>query len=96
MLDQLRQGFRLPRAETGLALDLENHRDLDTGCALDLVIAVVERFAEAPGEQFAHRGLARSHQSHQEDVPGYRSFAGLYFLSAVVHGAILTEPAGAA
>src|SRR6185369_10762438 len=59
----------LAGAKPGLALDLENERDLHPAALLDLVVRIEEAQLEAPGEEAADGGLAGPHQADQEDVP---------------------------
>ena len=70
---QLLDHGRLARAESRLALQLEDHRDLHPGAAFDHLVRVVERLAQVAREHLPDGGLARPHHAHQEDVLGHRA-----------------------
>ena len=59
---------RLAGTESGLALDIEDDRNLDARACLDLVVGVEEGEAETLREQLADRRLAGAHETHEEDV----------------------------
>ncbi|MND06919.1 hypothetical protein D3C83_285940 [compost metagenome] len=61
------------------------------------MVAVAESLAQALGEQLPDRSLAGAHQTDQEYIAGNGPPAGRRIhVLAVVHGAILTEPASIA
>ena len=88
-LHELGKHLALACAKSGFALDLENHRDAHAGCALDLVIAVVERLAEAAREQLADGCLAGAHQTTRKILPPAPSCSARAVCAD--HAAILSE-----
>ncbi len=64
--DQARDHAALACAELGLAVAGEDFRHRAAGGALDLVVGVDEGEAEADRELAADRGLAGSHQAHED------------------------------
>src|SRR5690606_33798271 len=67
-LGELVDHCRLAAAEAGLALFLEDERDVDARAPLDLLVAVDEVEVEQLRELPPHRGLARAHRSYEEQV----------------------------
>src|SRR5262245_32546173 len=80
---ELRQHAAFAAAKPRFPLDLENDWDLHTGGALDFLIGIEKRLAEALGEQFTNRSLARAHEPYQKDIlagglAAYRPGHGLH------------------
>src|SRR5690606_2610271 len=65
-----RERAAFARAEAGLALAVEDHRDAGPGRGLDVVVDVGEGQAEALGQAPADRALAGAHRSDQDEVGG--------------------------
>src|SRR6185503_18816635 len=69
-LRELADRRRFAGAESGFALDLEDHRDLHPAAPLDLLVAVEEAQLQPPREHPPDRGLAGAHQADEIEVGG--------------------------
>src|SRR6185295_4580653 len=67
--------LRLARAETGFALDVEDHGDAHPAAALDFLVRVEEVALQAPCEQTAHGGLSSAHHADKDQAA--RGFHGV-------------------
>ena len=63
----------LAGTEARFAFDLENHRNAHARAALDLVVAVIEGFAETACEQPADGSLAGAHEADEKNVAAIRA-----------------------
>src|SRR5690606_40719768 len=65
---QVTDGVALAHPEAGLALDIENPRDVGAGALLDDLVGVVKGQAQFVSEQATDSGLACSHGTDEKDV----------------------------
>ena len=84
----------LTRTESGLAFDIENDGNTDTGSLFDHMIGIIKLLAKPSGQDPSDRRLARTHHSDEKNVTGYAGRRFIRALSRVsCHYAILTKAA---
>lgn len=67
---ELRRDFMFQRTERGFAIGRENLPDRPAGAALDDQVSIDERQSQLLGQQVSHCGLARAHESDQNNHRG--------------------------
>ena len=68
--DQIANGCGFAQTKPGFALDIEYVRNRHPGALDDFLIAVHKDLAEMFGQCPSHRGFARAHHAHQDQVAG--------------------------
>lgn len=93
-LGQLIEDTPLTPAEAGLALALEDERDIDPAALLDDIVAVDEVDAQVPGKPAAYRRLAGAHGANQENAAYGGGFRGWHGPELTYSGGGAVQPSG--